>query len=212
MANTPDVVFHVDRCRVSKASPTPRGATDTMPATVLRSLNQSAMSEIRQLRKLCWAPLYEAGYSLDDEFDDLAIHWAVHLDGQIVAAARLTIHNDLTLVPDRHLFRNMASHPFPCPIGYMSRLIIHPRMRGKGLTGVLDRIRIEAAIGAGCQAMVCSWTPMSGKKRREQLLRIGFKSPDGDTAHQDEGFGVSFILYMPLPLGLLERTSLEHTV
>ena len=41
--------------------------------------SHAAMEDIRCLRKLVWAPVHEAGYSLDDEFDERAIHWTVVL-------------------------------------------------------------------------------------------------------------------------------------
>jgi predicted GNAT family N-acyltransferase len=157
-----------------------------------------AMEGIRRLRQLVWATVHEAGYSLDDEFDERAIHWTVYSDEKLIAAARLTVHTDLKDVPERRLFQQLSEQPIAAPIGCLSRLVVHPSMRGRGLAAKLDKVRVEAAISAKCQTMIINWTPMSGESRRKQILAMGFASPDGNTPHPDEGFGVSFIFYMPL--------------
>jgi GNAT superfamily N-acetyltransferase len=141
--------------------------------------------------------VYAAGHSLEDGFDEDAWCWIIRMEDQVVAAARLTIHEDLTNVPDAHLFRHLIS-PIPEPVAYISRLVVHPAVRGRGLTRTLDELRIEAALEIGCRSMVVVWNPKSGVRRKQQLMELGFGSADGETPRPDGGFGFSFVYHMVL--------------
>jgi GNAT superfamily N-acetyltransferase len=156
------------------------------------------IQEVRELRSICWPNIYAAGFSLEDGFDDDAWHWTVRVDDQLLAAARLTIHSDLVDVPDSHLFGQLSSSLLKTPIGYISRLVVHPRARGRGLPGVLDKLRLEECRELMCKSAVCVWNPSSGSRRRQQLLDLGFSSFDGESAQADGGFGISYVYSMLL--------------
>ena len=156
------------------------------------------IGQIQELRRLCWPSISAAGESLEDGFDEGAWHWTVRSEHRLIAAARLTIHNDLIHIPEAHLFRHIVSHPLPRPIGYISRLIIHPEARRNGLSRTLDHCRLEACRELGVKSLIANWTPQSGVHRKRQLMELGFQSPDGDAPHPDGAFGVSYIYWMPL--------------
>jgi GNAT superfamily N-acetyltransferase len=163
---------------------------------------QCPIEEVRALRRLCWPDIYAAGYSLEDEFDDHAWHWTIRMEDQLIAAARLTVHRDLVDVPDPHLFHQLSLLPVPVPIGYISRLVVHPKVRGQGLPGLLDKLRLNACSDLGCKSLVCVWNPSSGVRRRQQLMDLGFQSADGDAAQPDGGFGTSCVYWMRITSNL----------
>ena len=170
------------------------------PGFILRrydGAHDCPIDDIRALRRVCWPELCNSGHSLDDEFDELALHWTL-FDSYLVAAARLTIHTDLKVIPEQHLFAEIRSENLPRPIAYISRLVVHPCARGQGIAGKLDNLRISVAREMGCKSMICNWTPMSGLHRKRQLLQLGFSSIDNETPHEDGGFGASFIYWKAL--------------
>ena len=156
------------------------------------------MGDIQALRRLCWPGIYAAGESLEDGFDDDAWHWTVRSGPQLIAAARLTTHYNLIQIPDAHLFNHLVSFPLPTPIGYISRLVVHPGARRHGLAGVLDCRRLEACRELSAKSVIAIWTTQSGAHRKKQLLNLGFQSPDGGAAHPDGAFGVSSVYWMLL--------------
>ena len=168
-------------------------------ARILRhtGTDHAVMAEIRNLRALCWSEVYGKGYTLEDGFDEQGDHWVVMTNGDVKAAARLTVHHSLKSVPDGHLFEHLRDAPITFPVGYISRLVVHPELRGLGLPAVLDRLRRDAASAAGCRGLVAVWNPMSGVKRKHQLIASGFVSLDGELPLADGGFGTSYVFVMP---------------
>lgn len=160
--------------------------------------SQCPMEDVRKLRQICWPDIYGLGQSLDDKFDQVAQHWTAHLAGRLVAAARMTVHEDLIGVPEPHLFIHLFSLDLPRPIGYISRLVVDSCARGLGVAGTMDALRIEAARAKGCRSMVCNWTPQSGIHRKQQLQALGFVTLDEEIPHRDGVFGVSFVFGMTL--------------
>jgi GNAT superfamily N-acetyltransferase len=161
-------------------------------------VSECAIDEVRALRGLCWPEVYAAGSTLEDGFDDDAWHWTIYQDFQMIAAARLTVHQNLVAVPDAHLFCHLDPTSLPSPIGYISRLVVHPSARGQHIAATLDRVRVSKAVELGCKSLVGVWNPRSGERRRQQLVRLGFQSADGETPLDDQGFGLSFVYQMIL--------------
>jgi GNAT superfamily N-acetyltransferase len=156
------------------------------------------MHGIRCLRARCWETIYVAGHSLEDGFDDEALHWVVCVAGEVIAAARLTIHSNLEHLPDSHLFRDFRSLQISYPLGYISRLVVHPEMRRLGIASQLDKLRIDEAYTRGCKTITVVWNPMSGERRRQQILSLNFKSFDGDKPLADGVFGTSYVYFREL--------------
>jgi hypothetical protein len=166
--------------------------------TRFKGVENCPINEVRELRRLCWPAIYGAGHALEDRFDADAWHWTVSLEGQVMAAARLTIHPDLLAVPDAHLCAKLLSLSLPAPIGYFSRLVVHPTVRGSGLAGKLDMLRLGVCRDLGVKSLACSWTPSSGICRKQQLMELGFISSDGHMLQPDGVFGKSEVYWMLL--------------
>lgn len=106
-----------------------------------------------------------------DDIDPTSKHWAILNGDQVVAAARLSIHNLITDVPDPEGYHGVIDS-LPAPIGSMNRCIVHPDFRGRGLSKLLDQVRIKAARKLGCLSLVVSATD---KKRAAALTAEGFR-------------------------------------
>jgi GNAT superfamily N-acetyltransferase len=156
------------------------------------------MAEIRSLRAICWEPVYSRGGTLEDGFDHLAQHWTLEVGAKLVAAARLTIHENLTEVPDAHLFTGLPDIAVAFPLGYITRLVVHPDYRTRGVAMQMDRERITAAKSAGCRSIAAVWNTLSGERRRNRLRSIGFRSFDHDALRDDGAFGRSSVYFLSL--------------
>lgn len=157
-----------------------------------------AMAAIRELRALCWAGSYALEGSLDDQLDARAAHWAIFAGDELVAAARLTLHTTLADVPDNHLYVETDAEKLSYPLGYLSRLVVHPQMRKRGLARRLDELRIEAARSQGCVSLGLNWNPLSGLSRRAQIFAFGFASRDGERPRADGKLGSSYVYFLDL--------------
>jgi predicted GNAT family N-acyltransferase len=92
-----------------------------------------------------------------------ARHWFVQNEaGEVVAAARLTIHGESDDYRDVELWRaNKIRLKFPvCDLG---RLVVRKDARGVGLATRLNEVRINAARAWGAGAIIC--TASAGNKR-----------------------------------------------
>jgi GNAT superfamily N-acetyltransferase len=143
------------------------------------------MDRIAALRIQAWRtfiPIESKITSWADPFDHLARHWVI-LDGDVLAASgRLSIHQRLEDVPDSEVYRGMFNSPPPSPIATISRLVVHPRYRGRALSTWLDQTRIAAAELAGCRCVLGH--THAGDKRIDQLKSQGFRVLG--TAHPNE--------------------------
>lgn len=81
-----------------------------------------------------------------DEFDKNAHHWVISVEGNIVASARMTFHETYAMIPHAELFEEwklgMYNHG---PFASFNRLVVDPNYRGRGLSAILDRVRVEFA-------------------------------------------------------------------
>lgn len=105
---------------------------------------------------------------ISDEHDAHAQHWAVFVEGRLVAAARMCVHEQLCDTPDALAFSQVI---LPSPIATINRLVVHPSARGLGLASKLDEYRINAARKAGARCVVGT----AAKARIPQLHRLGFE-------------------------------------
>ena len=108
-----------------------------------------------------------------DPWDAVATHWAIWRDNRIVAAARLSIHNRLSELPNAEIFEGVLSGDLPGPIGSLNRLVVAPEMAGQGLSLALDKVRIDHA--RDCQCLHLVGETYAGMKRMAQLESFGFQ-------------------------------------
>ena len=137
----------------------------------------TAMDAILRLRLRAWAPQVPVALTVDDvadHFEHLARHWAVFDVENLVAAARLSIHRQIEDVPEANCLAGVFSTSPPTPIGFLSRLVVAPEYRGRGLGRQLDAIRIYASEQAGCQSLLGLVFDVSGEARIRQLTSFGF--------------------------------------
>ena len=110
----------------------------------------SRLNEIYQLRVDVWEHsgncefvnrvLYPNGWS--DELDKTALHWVITTEqDEIIAAARLNIFNSLDDFP-YYLSMKHLSFPTAVPFAFLSRLVVHPDYRQKGLSRKLASSRM----------------------------------------------------------------------
>jgi GNAT superfamily N-acetyltransferase len=118
--------------------------------------NPSLLEQVYKLRIMAWQgkveiPSYQTQW-IDPE-DGLAQHWAIILEQQVVAAARLSMHATVAELPDPEGYVGVLSE-LPDPIGSLNRCVVHPDFRHRGLTRVLDQARINAGKDGGCRCLV----------------------------------------------------------
>ncbi len=166
---------------------------------IIRVTDPTVLQRIYQFRVQVW--LTVPGVQPDtfpdgrwqDAHDAHARHWAIFDENNIVGAARLCIHQDLRDIPDAHLFRDIDVS-LPLPIASINRVVVHPRMRGRGLARQLDQARLEQAARLGCRSVVGCWTQVSGERRWRALERQGFRPVNGRILLPDTPFGPSIPL------------------
>ncbi len=124
-----------------------------------------------------------------DRDDDTARHWVVRrLDtGEVVAAARLTLHASLDDDSrDVALWRRCGKH-LPMPTTDLGRLVVLQCCRGRGVAQSLNQVRVEAARLMGARSVMA--TASEGNARL--LLKLGF-TDIGETISFDDRPGVVF--------------------
>lgn len=134
------------------------------------------LDQIFTLRARAWkdrVPDFPDIPSWSDEFDENAMHWAFFDHGTPVAAARLTIHSRLNLVPNPEVFAAVLPPDLTGPIAVLTRLVVDQRHRGQGLSTALDHTRIRSARSAGCRCVIGS--TFAGQKRLDQMVGYGFQ-------------------------------------
>ncbi len=134
------------------------------------------LEQIGRLRVWAWATVIERATELEswvDAFDLEARHWVVYQGSDLVAAARMTIHQSLDDVPDAESYSGMFQEPPPAPIASLNRLVVHPSARRLGLSKALDVARLETAERLGCRSALLSTA--SGPNRVRQVQGWGFE-------------------------------------
>lgn len=132
------------------------------------------LAKVGRLRAEAWET--EASFSGNsgswlDEYDPAALHWAFLIDGEPVAAARLTVHGSVREVPRADIQDHAFPEEPPLPVGYLSRLVVDPGHRRQGLGTRLDEVRTERARALRCGSVVAR--PVDDR-RTAQLERLGF--------------------------------------
>ena len=129
------------------------------------------------LRQRVWSEAMGAPITREDliePFDATSRHWMVFDGDQVVAAARLSIHDRVEDVPEACCLVGVFQRQPPAPIGFLSRLVVAPEYRRHGLGRRLDETRIEAAARAGCRSLLALVFDVSGEARVKQFTAQGF--------------------------------------
>jgi GNAT superfamily N-acetyltransferase len=163
------------------------------------------LKEIYRLRVKAWRTRIAIPDDVSvwcDRFDTTARHW-VFLDGERpVAAARLTVSTRLDEVPDAEVYKDVLPDNLPGPIASLTRLVVDPEYRGRGLARRMDVIRVSEARVLGCAHAIVAAHEIS---RMKQLQSLGFSAhapvhPNGPNAGIIAGT-------LPLAIGLLRLFS-----
>lgn len=108
-----------------------------------------------------------------DRDDYTGIHWVVFDDDELVAAARLSIHESLEDAPYGHIFK-LISNDLPSGAGKVAsinRLVVLKSHQGRGISKMLDSIRIAKAIEVGASVIIALTV---SEARTSALLQSGF--------------------------------------
>lgn len=145
--------------------------------TIRQETSPQILHEVFRLRAMVWRELsgdsqfYKEEWT--DQFDALAFHWVAIASGRVVAAARMTIHSSLIDIPDFRFFSGLDLRVSP-PIAAISRLVVHPEFRGRGLSRQLDDLRLDAAVKMECRSVTVTSSKLSGIRRLHSLQKRGF--------------------------------------
>jgi GNAT superfamily N-acetyltransferase len=165
------------------------------------------LDAVTALRLNCWAAMSPVPLTLDDVVDNheaMARHWIAVADNEVIGAARLTIHDVLDAIPEAVCLSGVfAEHP-PAPIGFLSRLVVAPACRRRGVGRGLDEARIGAALAEGCRTLLALVFDVSGEARAAQLVSHGFVIRGRGRQDTHPKFSI-----LPAPL-ILERVISSH--
>lgn len=138
----------------------------------------STREAIYRLRAQVWretaavSPAAFRGGRWSDEHDSSALHWVIRDESgeQLLAAARLGVHEHLADVPEAEAYA-AAGLDLEGPIGAPAHLVVAAAARGRGLFQRLAAVQNAAARAAGCTFLVCQAAPAM----RRLLVRRGWQ-------------------------------------
>lgn len=161
---------------------------------------KSLIAEIGRLRAKAWScyvPSARWMSSWLDELDNNARHWIALANGEIVGAARLSVHKDISEVPEFESYSALFLESKPQGlIGSINRLVVDEVARKSGLPQYFDSVRLGAAEKAGCSWVIVSTS--SGQRRIQQLIECGFGVIGSGTPYRHPP-----LCYMPPPIVLM---------
>jgi predicted GNAT family N-acyltransferase len=106
---------------------------------------------------------------------DTARHWYVENDnGEMVAAARLTIHSETDDYRDVKLWRDKGV-ALTFPVSDLGRLVVRKDARRQGIATMLNSIRVRVAREWGAHAIICTASASNGAllKRHHSFVELG---------------------------------------
>jgi gamma-glutamylaminecyclotransferase len=153
------------------------------------------LARIGRLRVEVWrseGPIDEARFREGvwvDEFDAKARHWVgVDGAGEVVAAARLSLHRRLAESPDGYVWLD-AGRDVTAPVANVAKLVVARRARRRGLALALNRVRLEAARELGAATATVTASPINARLLAAHEgftfsgLRVQFADRPGATFH-----------------------------
>jgi len=147
-----------------------------MEIRLLSNIHHAEMVEIGRLRTQVWTGEVDVNpQSLGpepwiDPVDHGACQWTVRDGRRLVAAARMTLHDDPASIPYYKAFQDRL--PGPGPYGAMNRLVVHRDYRGQGLAHLLDSLRLRHAPRLGAVQVVM----VASGRRVLALEALGFEN------------------------------------
>jgi N-acetylglutamate synthase-like GNAT family acetyltransferase len=132
------------------------------------------LEDVFALRILAWRSQVGIPANISqwkDELDGVSRHWAILRRSKPIAAARLSMHATIDDVPDAEVYAGMALD-LPGPIASISRCVVHPDFRGRGLSDLLDAARLAAARQSGCRSVLALTYDV---RRQAKLEGHGFR-------------------------------------
>ncbi|WP_291069182.1 GNAT family N-acetyltransferase [Hyphomonas sp.] len=135
--------------------------------------DERLLSAIGQLRVRAWRarqPAFPDMREWLDDFDLFARHWTLSDNGILVAAARMTVHAELSSVPNAEIFASVFPNGLPGPIASLNRLVVDPAFAGRGLSRALDEARIEAAGKMQCANIIVETFARTSRAAALELL------------------------------------------
>ncbi|WP_338875564.1 GNAT family N-acetyltransferase [Spirosoma sp. SC4-14] len=133
--------------------------------------------EIGALRIRAWRsepgidPVFFARNTWIETQDQLAHHWIIRDKNQIVAAARLSIHEALETVPYAALLPAEYDKRYEGKrIASINRLVVDPDYRGRGFARMLDQARLDLAINENIDILLAQ----PQLSRLTTLSKLGF--------------------------------------
>ncbi len=170
-----------------------RGPERVTDAPTLEAIYRLRASVWRETGDIAQAAFRDGRWS--DEHDPAALHWAIRdAGGELVAAARLSVHERLADVPEAEEYTT-AGLGLEGRIAAPARVVVAASARRHGLAGQLLDAQDAAARAAGCAYAVRQSSPAMSRL----LMRRGWR--DVGPAGLDDRFpGVRFEV-MVLELG-----------
>ena len=167
---------------MSLGGPEPERVTD---GPTLEAIYRLRASVWRETGDIAQAAFGDGRWS--DEHDPSSLHWVVRGDaGELVAAARLSVHERLADVPEAEEYTAVGLD-LEGRIAAPARVVVAAAARRHGLAGRLLDAQDEAARAAGCTYAVRQSSPAM----RRLLARRGWR--DVGPAGRDDRFpGVRF--------------------
>lgn len=113
--------------------------------------DKSRLAEIYNLRVEAWQHSHNSKYvnktifpdGWYDDLDNTGFHWIItDISNRIIGSARFNIVNDIVEIPNGEIFARFIKS-FPSPLGFFSKLVIHPDFRKNGLSSLFDLARID---------------------------------------------------------------------
>jgi GNAT superfamily N-acetyltransferase len=150
-----------------------------------RVADPPTLEAIYRLRAAVWretGDIAQAAFAdgrWSDEHDPASLHWVVRGGGgELVAAARLSVHERLADVPEAEQYA-AAGLRLEGPIAAPARVVVAAAARRHGLAGQLLDAQDAAAREAGCTFAVRQSSPaMSRLLRRRGWRDAGLAAPD----------------------------------
>ncbi len=110
-----------------------------------------------------------------DDVDPTAYHWVVYDGTELVAAARLSLHADLSAAPYARVFDQCGIDVIGL-VASINRLVVRNSHRGLGIARALDKARLAKAIQLGAKAIIA--VPV-GDSRAKALASLGYLLLEG---------------------------------
>jgi len=158
--------------------------------TVVRPGEAFGLAAVLGLRRVAYQGVVPEPDALaavqGDELEASAWHYLVSRDGALVASGRMTIHEEVGALPDPGFLLPFAA-PVPVPVASLNRLVVHPTVRGNGISSWIDDVRVIDAATHGARAIAAS--VLSDSAREASLIRRGFRVVG--TISPDESFAIN---------------------